>query len=680
VTSLGGGITHRLAATLNDEPSATPVFSNWLEKQNLFDSTKLKVSAAHYQPWIRLAEKALGAFSTSVTISAPSLWSTSFGGSVNIVGDLNLYPSPTGTVEIIAKNEVAALNPTGLGKLKEVSGITWLSAQINLSDANPETLSNILNPSGRLTSNDRLIQAEFSETGSYTGASSSISVKQALHAKGLLHANDAKPLRIYAKGGDITGLGLYSAKKVQIFASNDISDVSFYIQNTKAQDSSIISAGRDIIAYNANTSAREDAASIGNILSAGEVPLSGDLQISGPGTMQVLAGRTIDLGTGAVNADGTGAGITSIGNARNPYLPTGGSQLIVAAGLGDTAQGLSTSSLKLQSFIDQFVLGGEGASYLAELGISNFATLSDEQKAAAALEVFYLILRDSGREAADSTANIESKGGYATGFKAINTLFGEASNPGDILARSRDIRTKSGGDIQIAIPGGKLELASTKGAGENPIPPGIVTESGGNINIFAKDDVSIGIGRIFTLRGGDIVIWSSTGDIAAGVSSKTVQSAPPTRVLIDPQSAALETDLAGLATGGGIGVLATVEGVDPGDVDLIAPEGVVDAGDAGIRSTGNLNIAATAVLNASNISTGGTSSGVPSAPTVAAPNVGGLTSGSSSTAAANSAASSVANQSAAPPKEVMETPSMITVEILGYGGGEGDRSEEENEG
>jgi hypothetical protein len=336
--------------------------------------------------------------------------------------------------------------------------------------------------------------------------------------------------------------------------------------------------------------------------------------------------------------------------------------------------------LKLQAFIDQFVLGGEGSTYLAELGISNFATLSDEAKAAAALEVFYLLLRDSGRSATEASASAEGKGGYETGFEAIETLFGSSENPGDILARSRDIRTKSGGDIHIAVPGGKLELASTKGTGENTIPPGIVTESGGNINIFANNDVSIGIGRIFTLRGGDIVIWSSTGDIAAGVSSKTVQSAPPTRVLIDPQSAALETDLAGLATGGGIGVLATVEGVEPGDVDLIAPEGVVDAGDAGIRSTGNLNIAATAVLNASNISTGGTSSGVPSAPTVAAPNVGGLTSGSSSTAAANSAASSVANQSAVPPKEIMETPSMITVEILGYGGGEGDRSEEESEG
>jgi filamentous hemagglutinin family protein len=691
VTSLGGGITHRLAATLNDASSATPIFTNWLERQNLFDSSKYpnatvpKLSAAYYQPWIRLAEKTLDAFSTSATIAAPSLWSTSFGGSVNIIGDLNLYPSPRGTVEILAKNEVAALNPTGLGKVNEVSGITWLSAQINLSDANPETLNNILNPSGRLTSDDRLMQAPFSETGSFTGASASISVKQALHAKGLLHLGDANPLRIYAKGGDITGLGLFSAKKANIFASNDISDVSFYIQNTSSLDNSIISAGRDIIAYNANTSAREEAASTGNVLSTGEAPLSGDLQISGPGTLQVLAGRHIDLGTGAVNSDGTGAGIISIGNARNPYLPTDGAQLIVAAGLGDTAQGLSGSSLKLQAFIDQFVLGGEGSTYLAEVGISNFATLSAEAKAAAALEVFYLLLRDSGRSATEASASAEGKSGYETGFEAIETLFGSSENPGDILARSRDIRTKSGGDIHIAVPGGKLELASTKGAGENLIPPGIVTESGGNINIFANDDVSIGIGRIFTLRGGNIVIWSSTGDIAAGVSSKTVQSAPPTRVLIDPQSAALETDLAGLATGGGIGVLATVEGVEPGDVDLIAPEGVVDAGDAGIRSTGNLNIAATAVLNASNISTGGSSSGVPSAPTVAAPNVGGLTSGSSSTAAANSAASSVANQSAAPPKEIMETPSMITVEILGYGGGEGDRSdgggsEEENEG
>jgi hypothetical protein len=168
-----------------------------------------------------------------------------------------------------------------------------------------------------------------------------------------------------------------------------------------------------------------------------------------------------------------------------------------------------------------------------------------------------------------------------------------------------------------------------------------------------------------------MTIWSSTGDIAAGTASKTVVTAPPTRVVIDTISADLAIDLGGLATGGGIGVLASVKGVPPGNVSLIAPLGIVDAGDAGIQATGNLRIAASQVLNADNISAGGTSSGVPSAPTVAAPNIGGLTSASSSAGAATTAASSVANQ-ATQKQAPIETPSIITVEVLGYGGGDSD--------
>ena len=66
-------------------------------------------------------------------------------------------------------------------------------------------------------------------------------------------------------------------------------------------------------------------------------------------------------------------------------------------------------------------------------------------------------------------------------------------------------------------------------------------------------------------------MWSSVGNIDAGASSRTVQSAPPTRVLVDSQSANVQTDLAGLATGGGIGVLETVIGAPPGNVDLSRP-------------------------------------------------------------------------------------------------------------
>ncbi|HEY2573110.1 MAG TPA: filamentous hemagglutinin family protein, partial [Verrucomicrobiaceae bacterium] len=242
---------------------------------------------------------------------------------------------------------------------------------------------------------------------------------------------------------------------------------------------------------------------------------------------------------------------------------------------------------------------------------------------------------------------------------------------------SRDIRTKSGGEINLLAPGGGLTLQTTS-AGNNLAPPGIITEHGGSINIFTNDSVNLGISRIFTLRGGDITIWSSAGDIAAGASSKTVQSAPPTRVLIDPQSADVKTDLAGLATGGGIGVLATVTGVPPGNVDLIAPTGVVDAGDAGIRATGNLNIAATAVLNASNISVAGSSTGTPSAPVVSAPNVGGLTAASAAAGAGTSAAADAMKQNApATTQPAEESPSIITVEVLGYGGSSNDDDDEE---
>jgi hypothetical protein len=209
-----------------------------------------------------------------------------------------------------------------------------------------------------------------------------------------------------------------------------------------------------------------------------------------------------------------------------------------------------------------------------------------------------------------------------------------------------------------------------------------VTEAGGKVSIFTDQSVDIGVGRIFTLRGGDLLIWSSQGDIAAGAASKTVASAPPTRVVLDPQSGAVETDLAGLSTGGGIGVLAAVANVAPGNVDLIAPTGIIDAGDAGIRVTGNINLAATAVVNASNISAGGTSTGAPSAPVVAAPNIGGLSSASNTSAAGTSAAATAtdsARKQATGADEAVETVSIFTVEVLGYGGGSAPEEEEDED-
>jgi filamentous hemagglutinin len=105
-----------------------------------------------------------------------------------------------------------------------------------------------------------------------------------------------------------------------------------------------------------------------------------------------------------------------------------------------------------------------------------------------------------------------------------------------------------------------------------------------------------------------------------------------------------------------------------GDVDLIAPEGTVNAGDAGIRASGNLNIAAVQVLNAGNISVGGKSAGVP---TTSAPNLGSIAAASSAAGAASNEATEVAQQNQPTPTSE-DLPSLVTVEVLGYGGSDSD--------
>ncbi len=251
---------------------------------------------------------------------------------------------------------------------------------------------------------------------------------------------------------------------------------------------------------------------------------------------------------------------------------------------------------------------------------------------------------------------------------SATTQGSSATSPsnGNITLATRLVETTNDGNIAVLAPAGNV----TVGRSSDPQKPdqGILTEHGGDISIFAEGDVEVGTSRIFTLRGGDEIIWSSLGDIAAGSGSKTVHAAPPTRVLIDPQSANVQNDLAGLATGSGIGVLATLVGVPAADVDLIAPTGTIDAGDAGIRASGNISVAALHIVNATNIQSGGTTSGVP---VVAPPNIGSLTSASSTTAASSSAASAVAaGQQNATQAQETAIPSLIDVEVIGYGGGD----------
>ena len=706
VLSLGGDVLVR-NEVVSSNGDAIPVLQSWMNSQHLLGDSP--TSAAYYQPWLRLSESSLSAFSDTLSINAPNLNVTAMTGSITFAGDVDLFPSPTGNLEVISSTGIVGLAPLGTANGAKF----WKSAALNLSDANPASLPSPTSPINYIsfantntttglptagifasTTGDFLasIKNAFNESGSYTGSFALVQTKQALHYSSLLHKADPNPVRLYASHGDLSGLTLYSPKATKITTSGNIEDIAFYIQNLSSSDISSVSAGGDLLPYNANTASRTASRLPGNIAVSVESP--GDLQISGPGSFEVIAGGDLDLGTGDSIGSDLGQGITSIGNARNPYLPFEGASLFVVAGIGPAA-GLSSSLLNFEAFLSKYLEEFEG-----ELGVTTGSQpVSLQARAELALRILPLVLKSVGRSAAETQD-------YTEGFQAIDTLLDGLTPSGNLEARARSIRTRSGGEINIFVPGGELALAKSSStvasrpeiaqfAGTDLLklvststsiaaPAGIVTEYGGAVNIATDGDVSIGNGRIFTLRGGDIVIWSSEGDIAAGAAAKTVATAPPTRVLIDPVSATIETDLSGLATGGGIGVLSTVEGTEPGDVDLIAPSGFVDAGDAGIRASGNLNIAAVQVLNADNISVSGSSSGVPASAPPAAPNVGGLSAGSSATAATSSAANQVTDQAQSKENIADESPSFITVEVLGYGGGEGDSrsgdDEEEKEG
>ena len=365
VTSLTGDVTLREAVTLPSQgvSAAIPILQAWLQNVSLLSLN----TVSFYQPWLRLDETSVEPFTTVVALMPPTLRVTALSGDVNIVGNITLTPSPIGTADIAAYGAINALQITGVTTINGIETNNWTPSTINVSDADPNAITNITSPiayqafvgiepiahntgRGFLASIENL----FEESGSTQGARGVLQNKQALHAAGLLHRDDPDPLHLYAITGSISGLTLFSPKAARIFAGEDITDIAFYLQNLDLGNVSIVAAGRDLIAFDLNSPLRVRANPLGNTPASNGGPLAGDIQISGPGALEVLAGRNLDLGIGPNNSDGTAVGITSIGNARNPSLPFAGADLIVAAGIGP-ATGLADSHLDFAAFVTQFL-------------------------------------------------------------------------------------------------------------------------------------------------------------------------------------------------------------------------------------------------------------------------------------------------------------------------------------
>ncbi|MBB1599038.1 filamentous hemagglutinin family protein [Variovorax sp. UMC13] len=518
----------------------------------------------------------------------------------------------------------------------------------------------------------------------------------------------SEPVRFYAVSGDLVGV---ATGRINVFAPNDLTRAgqTWY----EAGQPVWMMAGRDIVGsgtpigqgigtgygYGAiyttsgNLFAHNDPTDV-SVVSAGRDILYGNFSVAGPGTLEISAGRHIQMEDRA--------GVASLG----PVVPGDsrpGARIAMLAGVG--AQGPDYSGL-LARYLDAGNRAQVGTpladqpgkvvkTYEAELlawlvdkdngyGFQGtaaearafFDALPAAQQRIFARQVYFAELQAGGREYND--ADSTRFGSYLRGRNAIAALFPatEAGDRGDLtmfrgtrttvadgvsttIVRSGFVRTLFGGDIQLLTPGGR-QVFGVEGEAP-PASAGVLTQGAGDIAIYSLRSILLGQSRIMTTFGGGILGWSAEGDINAGRGSKTtVVYTPPKRVYDSWGNVTLSSDVP--STGAGIATLAPIAEVPAGDIDLIAPLGTIDAGEAGIRVSGNVNLAALQVVNAANIQVKGQSVGIP---TVAAVNVGALSNASAAASQAAGAAQEVLQRERMASRQAL--PSVFTVRVLGFG-------------
>jgi Filamentous haemagglutinin family outer membrane protein len=311
--------------------------------------------------------------------------------------------------------------------------------------------------------------------------------------------------------------------------------------------------------------------------------------------------------------------------------------------------------------------------------LAYFESLPLEQQSVFLLQVYFSELNETGLQYNDPTSQFYHT--YVRGNEAIATLFPTVGPNGQKITYNgsltmfsassgnavtdSSVLTDFGGGITTVVPGGQTIV------GVSGVTPGahagILTQGSGDIDMYSGGSVLLGESRVLTTFGGNIVIWSATGDINAGIGAKgTVIFAPPGIVYDDYADIVLSPTVP--SSGAGIGTLAPIPDLPPGNLNLVAPEGTIDAGEAGIRASGNANLAARVIINAANITVAGKTTGIP---TIVSPNVAAVTAASNAVGAANNVAAEVTKQQM-PGNDQALVPSIITVEVLGYGGGDSD--------
>ena len=417
--------------------------------------------------------------------------------------------------------------------------------------------------------------------------------------KSVAHRGDQAPVLVRA-GRDIENLQLYLTKKAEVTAGvdagpdgviegGDIRGLVFSGQNIAADDVTSIRAGGDI-----HYDFLPEGASTGNV-----IPADFGIQLAGPGALVVQAGRNIELGNSQ--------GIRSTGNSLNPGLGGKGADLVVVAGARKRVDADGLERFVMLNPADAVtIFSGQGGKSDHEDDALNGLRLAGQE---------YTDLKGKGEtELAEERLEQARQAIVRPWFDAP----GEAAEEpqGTISMTSSQIGTTKSEDNIYILAQSALNVGKTAFVDSQTMQStGITTASGGAINIYAGGDVNVNESRVMTFRGGDIMVWSDRGNINAGRGSKTtVNAAPPTlndrgELVFSPPAVGSGLRALSYDPDGFDGPLVAP---DPGDIDIYAPDGEVDAGEAGIAG-GKVTIGAVTVANVGNIDAGGGSVGLPAA-------------------------------------------------------------------
>jgi hypothetical protein len=357
-------------------------------------------------------------------------------------------------------------------------------------------------------------------------------------------------------------------------------------------------------------------------------------------------------------------------------LPDADKSKVVAAALADawvarisaadqTSQVLAMATLQGTSHnylaaLTAFTSGVSGQTLAPDAAIAAFAALPLERQMVFTSGVLASEVRSAGR-AASSLSGTDRDAAYARGYDAIDTVFPEIGGSGDVLMGSSQIRTFQDSAVTMIAPRGGVNVGelSAGSSAKSASVLGIVTAAGGDISLIVRDSVAVNQSRVFTVGKGDLLMWASDGNLDAGRGAKTVTGAPPPLFRFDANGNFI-VDTSGSFTGSGIAVLDASS-----TLDLYAPKGEINAGDAGIKSLGNAFFGAARFVGADNLSVGGVAVGAPPAVST-----GGATAGLAAAGTAASAQTRISPDDSEEDKERKRRRRLnLILDFLGFGDG-----------